>query len=85
MRNTLNGTPFSFLLQIVPLDLVGFQMEVKAGGIGVDGGILGHIGVVDHAVLAVGHKGIEIIMVQLMQNTSASITQVQSRFRAEIH
>ena len=46
-------------LQIIPADLVGFQMEVKAGGIGVDSGVLGNIGVVNHAVLAIGNEGMD--------------------------
>ena len=46
-------------LQVVPLDLVGFQMEVEGGGVGVDGGILGNVGVVDHAVLTVGNESVD--------------------------
>ena len=50
-------------LQVIPLDLVGFQMEVKAGGIGEDGGVLGNIGVVDHAVFAVGYESVDFHIV----------------------
>ena len=32
-------------------------MQVEAAAVGVDGGVLGNVGVVDHAVLAVGNKG----------------------------
>ena len=34
-------------------------MEVEAAGSSVDGGVLGNVGVVDHTVLAVLHKGMD--------------------------
>ena len=40
----------------IPLDFVGRKVEIKAVAAGgVDGGVLGLIGVVDHAVLVVGN------------------------------
>ena len=38
-------------------------MQLEAAGIGVDGGVLGLVGVVDHAVLAVGHEGVDFHIV----------------------
>ena len=34
-------------------------MEVEAAGSSVDGGVLGNVGVVDHTVLSVLHKGMD--------------------------
>src|SRR5699024_1596937 len=48
----------------VPLDLVGVQMQLKAGAVAaVDGGVLGLVGVVHHAVLAVFHVGVHFDVV----------------------
>ena len=38
-------------------------MQLKAAGVRVDGGILGHVGVVDHTVLGVGHEGMDFHIV----------------------
>ena len=51
------------MLNIVPTDLVGIQMQFKAIVVGIDNGILRHIGVVDHAVLAVCNKGMDFHIV----------------------
>ena len=51
------------VLQVIPPDLVGIQVQVEAAAVGVDGGVLGNVGVVDHAVLAVGNKGMDFHIV----------------------
>ena len=38
-------------------------MEVKGGGVSVDGGVLGNVGVVDHAVLAIGNESMDFYIV----------------------
>ena len=40
------------ILQTVPADFVGIQVQIKAFVIGVNRSVLGYIGIVDHAVLA---------------------------------
>ena len=49
------------LSDLVPLDLVGGQIQLEAGAVAlVDRGALGNVGVVDHAVLAVGDEGVNL-------------------------
>ena len=50
-------------LDFVPADLVGGEVQRKGILIGVNGGGLGLIGVVDDAVFAVFHKGVNLHMI----------------------
>ena len=47
------------ILNAVPLDLVGIQVQFEAAAVGVNNGVLRHISVVDHAVLTVGNEGMD--------------------------
>ena len=61
-------------LDLIPLDLVGFQMQVEMVSIGgVDRGVLRLVGVVHHAVLAIFHIGVHFhIELELNQVCSSS-------------
>ena len=51
-------------LDLIPLDLVGIQMQSKAAAVcGVNGGVLRLVGVVHHAVLAVFDVGVHLHVV----------------------
>ena len=48
---------------LVPANLVRFQMEVEGAAVRVYGGVLGGVGVVDHAVFSVLYKGMNLNVV----------------------
>ena len=51
------------ILQVIPLDLVGIQVQFEAAVIGIHNSILRHVGVVDNTVLAVCNKCVDFHIV----------------------
>ena len=75
--------PFIVSLDVVPADLVGIQVQFEGAVVSIDGGILRNIGVVDHAVLAVGNECVNFnkvpVLPNIEENTDTDNTEIKLR------